>query len=427
MKRYYLIFCSLFCILLISCGGSGGGDTNENGQPSSGKPELGKVLPDWSEGYLDIHAVNTGRGECMLLIFPDGTTMMVDAASSATDNEAEEDSGGATPVKPAGKEPVETIINYISHFIKAASGKLDYVMLSHWHADHIGGPPDAATMPMHSSNQFILCGVTRIGTEIPVGKLIDRGSTFPKALGFSGMKNYLKYADWSKTEYGTVREEAEVGKTSQIVLKRNPATYPDFSVRTVVKNGFIWTGEGDGVKNTFSEDPTELAKADENKFSAGFLLKYGKFDYFSGGDLSYSGRSNIGTWVDIEYSLSLVIPQVEVMKAHHHGTSNCNSAEFLKAVKPDAVLVNVWQDVQPNPATVDRIFAANKNCNIFTTNMTDRNKGVIGASTVAKIKSTSGHIVVRVSPGGDQYYIYILNDNNEKYVVQRIFGPYECK
>ena len=36
-------------------------------------------LPKWEKGYLDIHHINTGRGNCTFLIFPDGTTMMIDA------------------------------------------------------------------------------------------------------------------------------------------------------------------------------------------------------------------------------------------------------------------------------------------------------------------------------------------------------------
>ena len=41
--------------------------------------EVGKPLPLWKEGYFDIHAINTGRGECTFFIMPDGTTMCVDA------------------------------------------------------------------------------------------------------------------------------------------------------------------------------------------------------------------------------------------------------------------------------------------------------------------------------------------------------------
>ena len=36
-------------------------------------------LPAWQKGYMDIHHISTGRGDCNFMIFPDGTTMMVDA------------------------------------------------------------------------------------------------------------------------------------------------------------------------------------------------------------------------------------------------------------------------------------------------------------------------------------------------------------
>ena len=41
--------------------------------------EKGKPLPAWQEGYLDLHHINTGRGNCAYYIFPDGTTMLFDA------------------------------------------------------------------------------------------------------------------------------------------------------------------------------------------------------------------------------------------------------------------------------------------------------------------------------------------------------------
>ena len=35
----------------------------------------GTPLPPWQEGCLDIHAINSGRGECTFFILPDGTTL----------------------------------------------------------------------------------------------------------------------------------------------------------------------------------------------------------------------------------------------------------------------------------------------------------------------------------------------------------------
>ena len=424
----------------MGCGGGGGivGDDNNNGNNDGGgddgggditvvEPEVGKPLPDWSEGCLDIHAINTGRGESSLLIFPDGTTMLIDAASSTID---ENDDIPPPPLKPAGSDPATTITNYVTHYIKAASGKLNYMMISHWHNDHVGGPPNTATMEIHPSREFILCGATRVGTSIRVDKFIDRGTTYPKdmASASSAVYNYMKFVNWAKTEYGSTREEAVVGVTDQIVLKEYPKKYSKFTIRTFMSAGTVWTGAGTVTRNTFPADINQVLAAsfDENKYSIAFHLKYGLFDFFTGGDLSYSNSSK-WSWYNVETPVAALMPKVEVMKANHHGTGDCNSDLLLKAAKPDAVIIHTWRDVQPNLATVKRMFAASPDCNIFTTNMTEKNKKVLGASVTAQLRSMGGHTVVRVDPGGGQYNIYVLDDTDENYVVQKIFGPYQCK
>lgn len=428
MKRYYLFIIAALCALVLGCSsGSGSGEDPGTGpvvEPAD-KPQVGKTLPDWSEGYLDIHAVNTGRGECTLLILPDGTTMLVDAAGSTI---SDDDAIPPPPLKPnASADPGQTVSNYVSHFIASASGKLDYLLVSHWHADHIGGPPTEA-MPLHPAGGFRICGVTKVGSDIRVDKTVDRGFTFPRNIlaVYSGVANYKKFVDWNKSANSSEHEEFRVGVTDQFTLRKDASKYPTFSIRNLACNGVVWTGSGTNTKNTFpSAGEVVAAGANENIFSNAFHLKYGPFDYFTGGDLQYSGRST-HSWFDIEAPVAAVMSQVEVMKASHHGTSNCNSAEMLGKLKPQTVLIHVWRDVQPNAATIARMFAANASCQIFTTNMTENNKGVLGSSVVSKFKSTGGHIVVRVSPGGQRYYVYVLDDTNESYKVKQIYGPYSC-
>ena len=48
---------------------------------------IGQPLPPWKEGYLDLHHINTGRGSSAYYIFPDGTTMLVDAGEMNPENE----------------------------------------------------------------------------------------------------------------------------------------------------------------------------------------------------------------------------------------------------------------------------------------------------------------------------------------------------
>ena len=74
--------------------------------------EVGEVLPAWQKGYLDIHAINSGRGECVFYILPDGTTMVVDAGEvmAAGDSYIQR--------KPdQGTRPYVTYARYIKHFL----------------------------------------------------------------------------------------------------------------------------------------------------------------------------------------------------------------------------------------------------------------------------------------------------------------------
>ena len=61
---------------------------------------------------------------------------------------------------------------------------------------------------------------------------------------------------------------------------------------------------------------------------------------------------------------------------------------------------------------------------IFSTNLHPAARIVIGDDLVEQMKSTQGHIVIRVSPGGSDYMVYVLDDSDEHYYVKQSFGPY---
>ena len=251
-----------------------------------------------------------------------------------------------------------------------------------------------------------------------------------------GHKNFNKYIEWSKKEHASVYEHFEAGRNDQIRLTHNPSKYGTFEVRNIAANGDVWTGEGTKVSSkmpsanellSYGEKgkPGTDALPDENTLSCCMLIKYGSFDYFCGGDIQYNGRT-ANPYKDIEEPISKVVKKVEVMKASHHGTSNTNDTAILTALKPDAIVINVWRNVQPNKATIKRMYDANSSCNIFTTNLTEDNKITL-KDYLSKFKATQGHIVVRVHPGGRNYYIYVLGDDDMKRTVKKIYGPYTCK
>lgn len=421
-KSGKLLFITLF---LICCGKEK--VASNVGVPPDGTPDtavIGKTLPAWQEGYLDIHAINTGRGECTFLILPDGTTMMADAASSLLEPDHK--------YPPPPKKPNENISsgkaisNYISHFLPAFNKKLNYIVLSHFHADHMGGVSN--TMPAGPGGTFLKNGVTEVGVEIPFDLILDRGYpdyNYPSDSKSSDyVENYISFLNWAKSNSGATAAQFEAGRNDQMTLKVNPSKYTGFEIRNLAVNGKVWSGSGTGWKTNLPTGINELnaAKPDENIFSNVFQLSYGKFNYFSGGDIQYNGRST-DAWKDIEEPISKVVGKVEVMKANHHGTANANSEALLGKLRPDVVVCHVWRSIQPNPATMDRFIAANNTCKIFSTNLDDENRQLLG-DRMAYFRGTGGHVVVRVKPGGDEYYVYVLDDTNEKYEVKSISGPY---
>ena len=421
--------------------------------------KVGDVLPAWQEGYLDIHSINGGRGEAFYYIFPDGTTMLCDAAGAppAELHDYGSDSQGV-PSKPSvsvGSGAV--IVNYIKHFAPdVAGGRLDYFMSSHYHGDHIGSwrdnyatfgwtPFDKDGNKVSAVNLnaggFLLNGIAEVGLSIPIDKVLDRGdwasrpsTDYYDAGGKKRYQLYINYLDYAKRNQGTVRETLQIGHEDQIVLKHEPSKYTTFGLRTIAAGGDIWTGSGTSVNTTYVPSTEECAKnhvewaISENIFSCVFMLRYGNFDFFSGGDIQYSGKSSY-SWKDIEKPISKVVKKVEGMKASHHSTANTNGAELLSVLKPDFYIAGVWRDVQPNPATLQRVYDANPSVRIFATNLAASNVATLNAAGInpANFATTGGHVVTRVLPEGRKYYIYVLDDSNEQYKVKSKFGPFTAK
>jgi len=432
------------------------GDKTETTVDPAIDVKVGQVLPAWQEGYLDIHSINGGRGEAFYYIFPDGTTMLCDAAGAPPMEKYTYDgSSQGVPSKPSvNVNSGAVIVDYIKHFAPSvANGRLDYFMTSHYHGDHIGAwRADYAKFGWTPYNKegekvsavnlddggFLLNGIAEVGLSIPIDKVLDRGdwSSRPSADyydsgGQARYKLYVNYLDYAARKQGTVRETLKIGHTDQIVLKHDPSRYSTFSVRTIASGGDIWTGSGTDV-NTSYVPSTDECKANhatwsisENIFSNVFMVKYGNFDFFSGGDIQYTGKSTYG-WKDIEEPISKVVKKVEGMKACHHSTSNTNSANLLNKLKPDFYIAGVWRDVQPNPETLKRVYDANTSVRILTTNLVDSNiatlkeKGINPDNFVSK----GGHVVIRVIPEGTKYYIYILNDDNLDFKVKAKYGPF---
>lgn len=460
--RIELLFVTLLAVALYGCEKpysppTPGGKTEPETLDPPIDVKVGEVLPAWQEGYLDIHSINGGRGEAFYYIFPDGTTMLCDAAGAPPSEKYSygTDSPG-TPSKPnANVNSGDVIVHYIKHFAPSvAAGKLDYFLTSHYHGDHIGSWRDnyasfgwaaydkegnRVSAVNLNDGGFIGIGLAQVGLQIPISKVFDRGdwakrpsADYYDSGGKKRYQMYVNYLDYAARKNGTQRVTLKPGSLDQIVLLHDSAKYSSFKLRTIAVGGDVWAGgSADNVNTSYVPSAAECDKnhaawaINENIFSNAFHLQYGNFDWFSGGDIQYSGKSS-QSWKDIELPISKVMKKVEGMKASHHSTANTNSAELLGALKPDFYIAGVWREVQPNAATLKRVYTANPSVRIFTTNLmpnnitTLKNEGIDPGS----FNATGGHVVVRVLPEGKKYYIFVLNDNNEEYKVSAKFGPY---
>src|SRR6185295_7275212 len=108
----------------------------------SAQDPVARSLPPWTRGTLDFHQISTGRGNAALVIFPDGTTMLVDAGAVG-DGQAIADTD---PRPNATRSAGAWIADYVA---SRGVSRLDYVVLTHFHADHIGGLHDVgARLPI---------------------------------------------------------------------------------------------------------------------------------------------------------------------------------------------------------------------------------------------------------------------------------------
>ncbi len=384
---------------------------------------VGAPLPDWSEGCLDIHFINTGRGESAFLILPDSTTLLVDAGAAPVEP------NWSVPAKPDdSRRPGEWLARYIERVIKPLPAhQIDAAVISHFHVDHMGMIEKNA--PVSALGGYQLGGLTEVAEHVPLLRLFDRNwpdYNWPVPLDDLKMKNYREFIARQTARNGLKIERFVPGRNDQIELVHNKARYPNFEIRNLAANGWVWTGQGNEAKNHFPADVTPV----ENKCSIAFRISYGKFDYYTGGDLDVS-EVEYGIpgeeWKNIEEPVAKATGPVEVMKADHHANFDANGVFLLRTLQPQVVIASTWGQSQPSMNVYRRLLSKKTYPDpreLFFTNMM---ASTMAAAHIAQIKNPTGHIVVRVQPGGDQFHVYVLDDTNENHTVKAVVGPFQSK
>jgi len=392
--------------------------------------KAGDLLPPWSPGTLDIHQIVTGRGNANFMMFPDGTTVLIDAG-----DQGETEFASQRP--DASRTPAQWIARYIRHMEQladpAAQPRLDFAVLTHFHADHMGRIDGKE--PASKFGDYKLRGITEVAEEIPIARLIDRGwpeyAYLPPPQDAMFL-NYRKFVD-AQTRAGRLQMlGAKAGSVNQLVPIRRPAAAPSFEARIIAVNDQVWTGAGDASRTRFPTLDTIAVPDDrptENMCSVTMRLKYGRFDYFTGGDMPGFPVPGAPAWHDVETDVAKVIGPTDVHVVNHHGSIEEENLFWLATLKSRVMIVPAWSATHPSPDVLKRILSRRVYPDvrdIFITVFRPETQAAIGARAT-QVASSHGHVVVRVEPGGARYWVLVLDDVTETYKILSVHGPYAAE
>src|SRR5690606_33220209 len=78
--------------------------------------EMEQQLPTWEKGWLDIHHISTGRGDAAFFVFPDATTLLIDAGDMSETHPRTLSARNTKRLPNTTRSAPEWIVEYIKQF-----------------------------------------------------------------------------------------------------------------------------------------------------------------------------------------------------------------------------------------------------------------------------------------------------------------------
>lgn len=258
---------------------------------------------------LQIYFVDVEGGQSTLFVTPEGTSLLID--TGWPDNEGRDANRIVAAAKDAG--------------IK----KIDFVLITHYHADHAGGVPQLAA-------------------KIPIGTFIDHG------------ENREPNDEGIKQVFAAYQRLLVSGKYKHISAKPGevlPIT--GMQVRVVTADGELIERPlpGGGRENANCADaPKPPVDTSENPRSLGTLITFGKLRVLDLGDLTGDKEMELMCPMN-------KIGTVDIYVASHHGTANSGTAVLVHAIAPRVTIMDngakkggspeAWSVIEKSPGLAD--------------------------------------------------------------------------
>jgi competence protein ComEC len=246
---------------------------------------------------LEIYFIEVGGGQSTLLVTPNRESLLIDAGWPGD---------GKLGSKPGDPSRARDANRILAAARDAGLKQIDYLLITHFHADHDGGVPELAQL-------------------LPLRHFIDHGSLPVEAQTYAVTKDAFE-------AYLAVRNRVphiEPKPGDRLPLKDIGAVVVT-SAATTITRPLAGAGE---VNPVCGGSPLPALDPLENPRSTGILVTYGKFRFLDVGDLS--GRP----------LFDLVCPRnllgtIDAYLVPHHGNADAAEPATFAAFKPRVAIMD---------------------------------------------------------------------------------------